>query len=155
MALVHRGPALPEDRMLISFDVDCGELVPGHSFIARGVAYQPPTADGRRRVSLEYELVPGVTLEEESKLGRLDFIVGIDCSSDPPMAYSPGDLGAIAPFVGGETTHGSRGSWPLLRDTYELRFTITGRSVAASDRAPTGTLFVNLRESSVHWNRTS
>ena len=32
-----RGPGLPEDRMLVSFDVDCGYLLPGHRFIARGI----------------------------------------------------------------------------------------------------------------------
>ena len=33
-----RGPALSGKRMLLTFDIDCGEVVDGHRFIARGLA---------------------------------------------------------------------------------------------------------------------
>jgi len=71
--------------MILSFDVDCGELVPGHCFVARGLAgpyrLQIPgdwdgdsaeyeqmldfeDAGGYPGLSLEYELVPGVSQSE-------------------------------------------------------------------------------------------
>jgi hypothetical protein len=72
--------------MLLEFDVDCGELIPGHRFIARGLGgplvlpipdywdgdsseYERMleflTAGGYPGFSLEYELVPGVTAAEQ------------------------------------------------------------------------------------------
>ena len=60
-AIPPRGPAMPEDRMLGSFDIDCGELVNGHRFIARGICDQGSDDDvSAPAFSLEYELVPGV-----------------------------------------------------------------------------------------------
>ena len=37
-ALPPRNPALHDDRMLLSFDIDCGPLAKGHRFVARGVS---------------------------------------------------------------------------------------------------------------------
>ena len=37
-ALPPRGNRLPEKRMLVTFDIDCGPLIEGHRFIARGLA---------------------------------------------------------------------------------------------------------------------
>jgi len=71
--------------MILSFDVDCGELIPGHRFVARGLAgrsrlpipeeWDGDSAEYERMLkfadaggypgfSLEYELVPGVSPAE-------------------------------------------------------------------------------------------
>jgi hypothetical protein len=60
----ERGPFVPaHEEMLVSFDVDCGELVDGHRFIARGLRNQGIIESGGVECagfSLEYELVPRV-----------------------------------------------------------------------------------------------
>lgn len=59
-----RGPELPEDRMLVSFDIDCGYLLAGHRFIARGIAddglITGESEEPYPGFSFEYELAPGV-----------------------------------------------------------------------------------------------
>ena len=35
--LPPRGPVLADRMMMLAFDVDCGELIPGHRLIARGL----------------------------------------------------------------------------------------------------------------------
>ncbi len=70
-------------------------------------------------VSLEYELVPGVeNAEGVDGIGPL--LVGIEYEADVPLPWEPTDGGAIAPFVGGSTTHGTRGAWPLPREAGSL-----------------------------------
>ena len=80
-----RGPVFDGRQMILVFDVDCGELVPGHRFIARGLggpfllpipddwdgdvaAYEQmlefQEAGGYPGFTLEYELVPGVSADE-------------------------------------------------------------------------------------------
>lgn len=113
--------------MLLSFDVDCGYLLPGHRFIARGIAddgiVSAFTGEPYPCISLEYELVPGVeSAEAQGDIGP--FLVGIEYEADVPFPFEPTDGGAIAPFVGGTATHGTRGSWPLPREARTLRFTL-------------------------------
>ena len=125
-----RGPNLQrkEDRMLLAFDIDCGELVQGHRFIARGICNQGTIDRNDIRdvpaFSLEYELVPGVPATEDDNFLR--YLVGIEYEADVPLPWEPNDGGALAPFEGGPTTHGSRGNWPLPRSARVLRFVVTG-----------------------------
>lgn len=126
--LPPRSSALPEDRMLVSFDIDCGELVRGHHFVARGVAGAGliPALDDRPpagAISLEYELVPGVEGMNPQE-GPFRYLVGVEYSADVELAWEPNDGGAIAPFSGGPSTHGSRGDWPLPDEARLLTFTI-------------------------------
>jgi len=131
--------------MLFSFDVDCGELIPGHRFIARGLSdcgvidcdddFAAPA------LSLEYELVPGVPpLDEQRRV--FDYLVGIDYSADGVLPWEPNDSGAIAPFDGGLSTHGSRGDWPLPTSGHVLRFRLSGRPDRRA--TPGGELVVDL-----------
>jgi hypothetical protein len=88
--------------MILVFDVDCGELVPGHRFIARGLGGPfrlpiPDVWDGDRAeyqqmlefeeaggypgFSFEYELVPGVSAAEAGG-SFFRYLVGISYAAD-------------------------------------------------------------------------
>lgn len=136
--------------MLLSFNVDCGYLLPGHRFIARGICddglVEQLIGEAYPCMSLEYELVPGVeSAEAVNGIGPL--LVGIEFEADVPLPWEPADGGAIAPFVGGASTHGSRGSWPLPRDAGSLRFTLYGVDEGSRwpREAPDGVLIVDLQ----------
>jgi hypothetical protein len=159
-AIPPRGPALPESRMLVSFDIDCGELVKGHHFIVRGICDQGTieSHDGASApgFSLEYELVPGVA-QLNSSQRLFDYLVGVDYRADSPLPWDPSDGGAIAPFEGGASTHGSRGDWPLPKSARTLRFYISGIDPATGfqrDRED-GVLVVELQEGSARWEPTT
>lgn len=115
--------------MLLPFDVDCGYLIQGHRFIARGIfdAGLLESDEGRSApaFSLEYELVPGISASEERQ-GPWNYLVGIEYTADVPLPWDPNDCGAIAPARGGESTHGSRGDWPLPRTARVLHFALSG-----------------------------
>ena len=142
--------------MLLAFDIDCGELVQGHRFIARGICDQGTDDwhDSPTPVpvfSLEYELVPGVPASEDEKF--FSFLVGIEYEADVPLPWEPNDAGAMAPFEGGSTTHGSRGNWPLPRSARVLRFVLTGvdPSTGFQREEPSGVLTVDLGDGSANW----
>jgi hypothetical protein len=143
--------------MLVSFDIDCGPLVAIHRFIARGICDQgiidhPDHDIPAPGFSLEYELVPGIPPTGDSR-EFFRYLVGIEYEADVPLPWEPNDGGAIAPFSGGMSTHGSRGDWPLPRLARFLRFTITGiNEVTGWQRDdPDGVLVVDLQDESAHW----
>jgi hypothetical protein len=167
--------------MILNFDVDCGELIPGHHFIARGLGglrrlsisdfrdvdcdedvdggeyellVELEEAGGYPGFSLEYELVPGVSaVEAEGDGGFFRFLVGIDYDADVKLPWHPNDGGAIAPFRGGDATHGSRGYWPLPPDASVLTFSIAGVTAGGfADREnPAGDLVVDLARGDAVW----
>jgi len=175
--LPPRGAALRDRPMILSFDVDCGELIPGHRFVARGLAgpYRLPVPDewdgdsaeyeqmlefedagGYPGFSLEYELVPGVSAAEADG-NFFRYLAGIIYQADVKLPWNPTDGGAIAPFEGGETTHGSRGDWPLPPDATVLTF-----SLARTDPAgfpdyehPAGDLVVDIVRGDAVWRPRS
>jgi hypothetical protein len=74
--------------MLMSFDIDCGELISGHRFIVRGLAdcgtleFDGEAAAG---ISLEYELVPGVASGTGKRV--FDYSVGIEYEADVELPW--------------------------------------------------------------------
>lgn len=178
--------------MLLSFDVDCGEALPGHRFVARGLSgplvlplpvpsdddddddgdddedppvtpdsepaeeYRSPEQvaldvdgrDGYPGFSLEYELVPGLP----EGYNFFDALLGIWFEADVPLPWEPGDSGALAPFKGGVSTHGSRGAWPLPPDAQVLTFTL--HPPLAMQGASLGRLVVQLESGDAHWMAT-
>ncbi|HUN36050.1 MAG TPA: hypothetical protein VMU95_28970 [Trebonia sp.] len=159
--------------MLLSFDVDCGELVPGHHFIARGLGgpyrlripedwdgdsgqYEQmlafEEAGGYPGFSLEYELVPGVG-PVESGAALFRYLVGVAYSADVELPWFPADGGAIAPFNGGNATHGSRGDWPLPPDAVILTFSLAAVNAAGftDDDHPAGDLVVDVTRGTAVW----
>ena len=142
--------------MLLAFDVDCGELIHGHRFIARGIRDKgtidrPDDAGESPGFSLEYELVPGVPRGEDGNL--FSYLVGVAYEADVPLPWHPNDGGAIAPFEGGASTHGSRGDWPLPPSARVLRFVLTGvdPSTGFERDVPDGVLIVDLYDQSATW----
>ena len=161
--------------MMLVFDVDCGELAPGHHFVARGLGgpFRASTldrwngdgpedealraeferADGYPAFALEYELVPGVSAAEaQGDLFR--FLVGVSYDADVKLPWYPNDGGALAPFEGGDSTHGSRGDWPLPPDATVLTFSLAGvdpTSGFADSENPAGDLIVDLVLGSAVW----
>jgi hypothetical protein len=169
-----RGRAFDNRRMMLVFDVDCGELVPGHHFIARGLGgpfrtstldrwngEDPPDAQlmaefedigGYPAFTLEYELVPGVsTAEGEGNFFR--FLVDISYHADVELPWYPNDGGAIAAFEGGDATHGFRGDWPLPPDAAVLTFAIAGVNADgfADHENPAGDLVVDVVRGNAAW----
>jgi hypothetical protein len=96
-------------------------------------------------------LVPGVAPQREDDFVR--FLVGIEYSADVELPWDPTGGGAIAPFKGGPSTHGSRGSWPLPVDAKQLYFDLypvpPGQRRTADE--PSGRLTVDLIERSAQW----
>ena len=153
---------MTRQTFLLSFDVDCGELIPGHRFIARGLSdageldvrefglegEADPLVPG---FSLEYELTPG--LPESARDDFFRYLVGVSYTADVPLPGPPADGGAIAPFEGGAATHGSRGSWVLPREATLLTFTLTGIDPGTGmHRAePAGDLLVDLELGAAQW----
>ena len=164
-----------DDRpMMLIFDVDCGELVPGHHFIARGLGgpFRTSTLDrwdgdgapdarlmaefeeagGYPAFTLEYELVPGVTAAEgEGSFFR--FVVGVSYAADVELPWYPNDGGVMAPFEGGEATFGARGDWPLPPDATLLTFTLAdvNEDGFADHTDPAGDLVVDLVRGDAAW----
>jgi hypothetical protein len=161
--------------MLVEFDVDCGELVAGHRFIARGLGGpsllpvpdyldgdsagpertpRSATGDGYPGFSLEYELVPGVSGAEGKGKTFFHFLVSIAYRADVELPWEPHDGGAIAPFDGGDATHGSRGDWPLPPGATVLTFSMAGpdQQGFADAEHPAGELVVDLVRGKAAWH---
>jgi hypothetical protein len=168
-----RGRVFDGRAMMLVFDVDCGELVPGHRFIARGLGgpflvpipedwdgdvaqyrqmLEFEKAGGYPGFTLEYELVPGVR-RAEADGDFFRYLVGVSYEADVELPWWPNDGGAIAPFEGGAATHGSRGDWPLPPDATILRFSLASPNTAgfADHENPAGELLVDLAQGTAVW----
>ena len=168
-----RGAAFNGRPMILSFDVDCGELIPGHHFIARGLggpfrlpipddwdgdvaAYEQmlkfQEAGGYPGFTLEYELVPGVSADEAGG-NFFRYLVGICYYADVQLPWWPNDGGAIAPFEGGDATHGFRGDWPLPSDAAVLTSSLAGVNADgfADQENPAGDLVVDMVRGDAAW----
>lgn len=176
LPLPPRNPAIRDRPMIVSFDLDCGELVPGHHFVGRGVSgpYRMPIpgqwddddpererlrafedAGGYPAFTLEYELVPGVSAAEAGG-DFFRFMVGVDYAADVTLPWYPNDGGVIAPFEGGVATHGARGDWPMPPDATVLTFTLTGVGPnGLPDPDPAGNLVVDLARGDAAWRPAS
>lgn len=163
--------------MLVSFDVECGDLFPGHVVVARGLV-----DGGRSRhdltsrnqtgheecqmVFLSYELVPGVTRAEVS--GRAQgspTTVDATFAADVPLPWStggggpdgsPGPCGVESydeEVWGGESTLGELGPWPVPDGARHLTFWL----FPVDGERATGTVTVDLVTGRAQWQpvRTS
>lgn len=173
-AVPPRGTKFDDRPMMLVFDVDCGEPVPGHRYIAPGLGGpfrastldrwdgdEPPDArlmaefeeaGGYPAFTLEYELVPGVTAAEgEGNFFR--FVVGVSYAADVELPWYPNDGGVMASFEGGEATFGARGDWPLPPDATLLTFTLAdvNEDGFADHTDPAGDLVVDLVRGDAAW----
>lgn len=136
MEMPPRSPRL-SDRLLATFDLDCGELIPGHRLIARGLADEGRSSDDlaggtdnpeEQMVGLEYELVPGITAEEAAAAGVHDLTVDAGYSVDVPLTWNTGDerSGPLSQYEpeGGPSSAGQFGPHPLPDGARQVRFTL-------------------------------
>lgn len=102
--------------------------------------------------ALEYELVPGVPPEQGENVFR--YLVRIEYEADVELPWEPADGGALAPFEGGLSTHGSRGDWPLPADARRLTFTMFGLTPGTTfpSEEASGELVVDLSSRSAEWH---
>jgi hypothetical protein len=139
-ALPPRGPNVPDDLDPV-FDLDLGELVPGHHVIARGLKlrYDHDTVD------LHYEFAPGITAREQARLGFFALVFGLGYEGDPDPGWNGGDDGAIAPCRGGPTQHGVRSFAPAPPPNGRIWFPAAPtRDDGWHDEDATGRLVVDL-----------
>jgi len=104
-------------RIDITFDVDLGELVPGHRVIARGLEL---ASDG---AVLHYEFVPGMT--EDRTRPPFWWYWTVLAEDDRGTVYEDSNSGAFDPRGGGLATHGERdlgGRVPRRAKRLTLRF---------------------------------
>ena len=92
-------------------------------------------------------------MEDERTFFR--YLVGISYDADVELPWPPDDSGAIAPFHGGATTHGSRGDWPLPPEAAVLTFTLFAAGAGGFvDEEPAGDLVVDLMHGHASWRPT-
>ena len=168
-----RGAVFNGRPMMLAFDVDCGEIIPGHHFIARGLGgpFRLPIPDdwdgdsaeyeqmlefaeagGYPGFTLEYELVPGISAAPTGE-DAFRYLVGVSYDADVELPWWPNDGGAIAPFEGGDATHGFRGDWPLPPGAIVLTFSIVGVDPAGFTdyENPAGDLVVDMLRGNAVW----
>lgn len=170
MTSIPRSVRLPSE-MLVSFDVECADLFPGHRVVARGLVDAGRSADDLtsrdqtgheecQMVSLSYELVPGVTREEAARRAEgVPFTVDATCGADVPLAWSTGGSGPDGSpgpcgtesydevVWGGASTLGELGPWPVPEGARLLTFWLF--SVDAERAA--GTVIVDLVTGGARW----
>ena len=153
--------------MLMTFDVSCGQaLVPGHTFVARGLADGGRSRDdlsARDRslndecqmVDLVYEIVPGVEPAEAPRDGAQPFTVDATYAADVALPWSTGGTGPDGmggpcwheSYQGGESTVGGLGPWPVPDGAQRLTFWLH----AVDTFSCCGTLQVDLSTSTAQW----
>lgn len=135
----------------MTFDIDCGEVVPGHRLVARGLGRGGVTDWSEWGItvpatgfSFEYEFVPGIPAAEQDNF--FDYLFDLEYHPDVDLGAAPPDGGALAPFEGGPAPHGSRGEWPLPDGAVDLRF-----DIASAQGVPLGGLRVDLAARTAAW----
>ncbi len=104
----------------------------------------------RPSFSFEYELVPGVREDEFRSI--FGYLVGVGYEADVELPWDPADSGAVAPALGGLSTHGRRGDWPIPEGARRLMFSLlaVGENGWQLDE-PAGEVIVNLGDGTASW----
>jgi hypothetical protein len=99
-------------RLIWSFDVDLGELIPGHHVVARGISAAQPVRtsmesdvernDGTPRHQVHFEHVPGLSR------GHVTPDWGFEATDDVGTSYNHDSQGAYDGLSGGIATHALR-----------------------------------------------
>lgn len=170
MSLPTRSPRISEP-MLMTFDVGCGDdLLPGHTFVARGLADGGRSRDDLssgdqtlheecQMVDLVYELVPGVEPAEVPTEKMRPFTVDATYGADVASSWSTGGTGPEGSggpgwhetYRGGSSTVGGLGPWPVPDGAQHLTFWLH----AADDYRCRGALTVDLRDHTARWEPTA
>jgi hypothetical protein len=166
ISLPPRSPRISQP-MLVTFDISCGDdLLPGHTFVARGLADEGRSRDDLRgaqtlhdecqMVDLVYELVPGVEAAEAPTDKSRPFTVDATFGADVPLSWSTGGTGPdgsggpcwIEIYRWGASTVGGLGPWPVPDGAQHLTFWLH----AADDYKCRGALRVDLSSHAVRWD---
>lgn len=160
--------------MLVPFDVDCGEVLPGHRLVVRGLRHDGYSDDGlngeymdhfegkpvHRVVSLVYALVPGLSEQEHHGSLDVDATVVLDPQPDPavwgPVLTMGGErdaradraetLGAFGPFVFPEATE------QLTATLTQITISRPGApSPSTSSTGLQGTMAVEIASGAARW----
>jgi hypothetical protein len=162
--------------MLLPFNVDCGEVLPGHRLFAKGLRDDGYSNDSRNGdhmhhhrgkavhpvASLTYALVPGLTGEGQDDSRDIDATVVLD----PPL---DGEEWEAVVTMGGERdarpgaseTVGAFGPFPVPERTKRLSVTLTRITLVRSGPPATttpvsdevlGTLEVDVSSATAHWS---
>jgi hypothetical protein len=155
------------DPPLVEFEIDCGELLPGHRVVLTGLS-----DNGRSRsdltsreqeiacqmVSLEYALIPGVRPDEVVEGFDTGFVLLAGYRADVELPWTTAGFNGVGPggielFEGGERTNGTLGPWPVPDDARRLTFVLhRPPSSRVEPHTPVvGTLHVDLVERVAEW----
>jgi hypothetical protein len=163
--------------MLVSCDVDCGEVMPGHRLVVRGVRHDGYSNDELHGdytghyegkpvhpvASLVYVLVPGLTEQEFRDSGPdIDVTVELAPAPDPALWGSVLSMGSERDGeTGGAETRGAFGPFVLPQGTERVIATVSqihifqgGAVPAPSGRVPDrqlGTLDVTISSGTATW----
>lgn len=162
--------------MLLSFNVDCGELLPGHRFVARGLredGYSDDSVNGEYMghyegkpvhpvVSLVYALIPGLSQPEDGGNGLdVDVRVVLDPPADPAVWGAVLTMGSERDArPGGSETAGAFGPFVLPEATKRVTVELEQISIAPTDsprrtesgsERRLGTLEIELTSGTARW----
>ncbi|MCY1141545.1 hypothetical protein OWR29_26405 [Actinoplanes sp. Pm04-4] len=161
----------PIDSPVVDFEIDCGELVPGHRVVLTGLS-----DNGRSRsdltsreqemacqtVSLEYALIPGVRPDEVVEGFDEEFMLLAGYHADVELPWTTAGFSGVGPsgidlFDGGERTNGTLGPWPVPDGARRLTFVLRRPPSSRVDpHTPVaGTLDVDLVERVAEWAEAS
>jgi hypothetical protein len=124
--------------LLMSFEIDCGTLVPGHRVALTGLSdhgfSRDDLAEGEHEiacqmVSLEYDLLPGVRPAEIADGFDERFLLGAAYHANVDLPWTTAGAGGLGPaeievFAGGDRTHGAWGPWPVPAGAGTLTFVL-------------------------------
>ncbi|MFN7151017.1 MAG: hypothetical protein ACK4V6_16255 [Microthrixaceae bacterium] len=161
--------------MLVDCEIDCGEVLPGHRLIARGLrddGYSDDDNNGdfmhhhegkpvHRVVSVVYALVPGLSEPEDDVSLDVDATVVLDPAPDPEVWGSVLTLGGERDArPGGSETAGAFGPFVFPEATERVIVRLSRITVArsgapfpaqAADERRLGALEVDMSSGAAHW----
>ena len=155
--------------ILISFEIDCGPLVPGHrvrvtGLSDHGVSRNDLTSREQEvaceMVALEYDLLPGVRPDEVANGFDEAFLLGCSYHADVDLPWTTAGAGGLGPgeiemFAGGERTHGALGPWPVPAGARTLTFVLHRPPAAEQTTADSvaGAVVIDLMAQQARWTR--
>lgn len=162
--------------MLLSCNVDCGDVLPGHRLVAKGLrddGYSNDSLNGdymehyegkpvHRVASLVYALIPGLSQPDRGSNGLdVDARVVIDPPPDPAVWGSVLTMGAERDArPGGSETAGAFGPFVLPEGTERVsielsQFTLgptdSQRGVETPEERRLGTVELDIASGAAHW----
>ncbi len=178
------GGGMTGNGMVVTFDLDCGEVVPGRHLHLRGLRDEgrwpdrlgnrlPDHVEGNwQMVSLVWEVVPGVRKDDPDAAKWYEHdVAAVEYRVDPPLTW---DLSSASGVGGGTvnadprrpSTHGTYGPYPLPAGAREVSFTVfpyvdrrvspgTADDVIEGSQHPAGRAVIDLRYAAARWERAA